>query len=284
VSNFFMKHFDIDGDGLINFHEYLLIVTLLSIPLKDAEIAFAMLDADDSDTIDKEEFEALTAVLKQRSRKTAGAGAGRTGLHVDTSEDDTGLMLHFFGENGQKKLDLAAFNAFLEGLHAEIDRLEFQHYDPQGTGYMTGRDFAHSMIASVGLHQIHHYLSVVDSMPDSLKTAKVSQDGFQTFATLWRNVHSLAVATDLHYNSMGFFRKADFKRAAKKITGRSLEDAQVDIIFSLFDVENDGSLACSEFVGVIKQREGRHGTTTPAVIDEMREMGLVTCLRNCVGL
>ena len=42
-------------------------------------------------------------------------------------------MLHFFGENGQKKLDLAAFNAFLEGLHAEIDRLEFQHYDPQGT-------------------------------------------------------------------------------------------------------------------------------------------------------
>jgi hypothetical protein len=32
----------------------------------------------------QEEFEALTAVLKQRSRKTAGAGAGRTGLHVDT--------------------------------------------------------------------------------------------------------------------------------------------------------------------------------------------------------
>ena len=48
-------------------------------------------------------------------------------------------------------------------------------------------------------------------MPDSLATAKVSQEGFQTFATLWRNVHSLAVATDLHYNSMGFFRKADFK-------------------------------------------------------------------------
>lgn len=42
-------------------------------------------------------------------------------------------MLHFFGENGQKKLNLAAFNGFLEGLHAEIDRLEFQHYDPQAT-------------------------------------------------------------------------------------------------------------------------------------------------------
>jgi hypothetical protein len=51
----------------------------------------------------------------------------------------------------------------------------------------------------------------VDSMPDTLKAAKVSQEGFLTFAALWRNVHSLAVATDLHYNSRGFFRKADFK-------------------------------------------------------------------------
>ncbi len=49
------------------------------------------------------------------------------------SVDDSGLMLHFFGEDGTKKLDLAAFNAFLTGLHAEIDRLEFQHYDPRST-------------------------------------------------------------------------------------------------------------------------------------------------------
>jgi len=28
--------------------------------------------------------------------------------------------------------------------------------------------------------------------------------------------------------------------------------AQVDIIFALFDVENDGSLACNEFVNVIR--------------------------------
>lgn len=33
-SNFFLKHFDIDDDGFISFHEYLLIITLLSIPVK----------------------------------------------------------------------------------------------------------------------------------------------------------------------------------------------------------------------------------------------------------
>lgn len=59
------------------------------------------------------------------------------------SVDDSGLMLHFFGADGEKKLDLAAFNAFLTGLHAEIDRLEFQHYDPQNTVRLrTGFQFA----------------------------------------------------------------------------------------------------------------------------------------------
>jgi len=30
-------------------------------------------------------------------------------------------------------------------------------------GWITGRDFAHSIVASVGLHQIHHYLRKVGS-------------------------------------------------------------------------------------------------------------------------
>lgn len=39
-------------------------------------------------------------------------------------------MIHFFGGNGEKKLDLNTFYTFLRGLHTEIDRLEFNHYDP----------------------------------------------------------------------------------------------------------------------------------------------------------
>lgn len=57
---------------------------------------------------------------------------------LSCSVDDSGLMLHFFGKEGEKKLDLAAFNGFLTGLHAEIDRLEFQYYDPQDTASPCG--------------------------------------------------------------------------------------------------------------------------------------------------
>lgn len=285
VSEFFMKHFDIDDDGFIDFPEYLLIITLLSIPVQDAETAFAMLDTDDSGCIDKVEFEAVTEVLKKRSNKAAGAGSGRSGFDGASKVNEAGLMVHFFGADGEKQLDLATFNSFLHGLHHEIDRLEFNHYDPYDKGYITGRDFAHSMIASVNLHAIHDLLSKVSSLPEHLQRAKILRSEFEAFTALWRKVHALTVATDLTYHSVGHFRKDDLKRASRKITGLPLSDTQIDIIYSLFDVDSDGSLRVSEFTGVIKQRESRHaGSTDAAVAAEMQSMGLVQCIRTCCGL
>lgn len=285
ASEFFMKHFDIDDDGFIGFSEYLLIITLLSIPVQDAETAFAMLDTDDSGCIDKAEFEAVAEVLKKRSNKAAGAGSGRSGFDGASKVNEAGLMVHFFGTDGEKQLDLATFNAFLRGLHQEIDRLEFNHYDPDDKGYITGRDFAHSMIASVNLHAIHDLLSKVSSLPEHLQRAKILRSEFEAFTELWRKVHALTVATDLTYHSVGHFRKDDLKRASRKITGLPLSDTQIDIIYGLFDVDSDGSLKVSEFTGVIKQRESRHaGSTDAAVAAEMQSMGLVQCIRTCCGL
>ena len=41
-------------------------------------------------------------------------------------------MLTFFGERGDKNLDLKHFAAFCADLHAELVRLEFLHYDYEG--------------------------------------------------------------------------------------------------------------------------------------------------------
>ena len=40
-----------------------------------------------------------------------------------------GLYLYFFGEDGKKRMQLKSFGDFLTGLHDEIVRLEFSHYD-----------------------------------------------------------------------------------------------------------------------------------------------------------
>lgn len=44
-------------------------------------------------------------------------------------ESNRGLFKHFFGEDGKKRMQLAHFDEFLRGLHDEIVRLEFTHYD-----------------------------------------------------------------------------------------------------------------------------------------------------------
>ena len=40
-----------------------------------------------------------------------------------------GLFPYFFGEDGKKRMQLKSFDDFLKGLHDEIVRLEFAHYD-----------------------------------------------------------------------------------------------------------------------------------------------------------
>ena len=44
-------------------------------------------------------------------------------------DSNRGLFKHFFGEDGKKRMQLAHFDEFLRGLHDEIVRLEFTHYD-----------------------------------------------------------------------------------------------------------------------------------------------------------
>jgi hypothetical protein len=66
----------------------------------------------------------------------AGADVGgaqfRLGLMLPAClhrEDSGGLITHFFGADGRKKLGLTTLKAFLQDLHDEIARLEFRHYD-----------------------------------------------------------------------------------------------------------------------------------------------------------
>jgi hypothetical protein len=48
-------------------------------------------------------------------------------------EEETGLLRYFFGEKCEGRMSLAVFEKFLHDLHTELDKLEFQHYDPDNT-------------------------------------------------------------------------------------------------------------------------------------------------------
>lgn len=56
----FLRNFDIDGDGTFSCEEFILFLVMLSMPLKDMQSIFVLMDADGSQTLDKDEF--LSAV------------------------------------------------------------------------------------------------------------------------------------------------------------------------------------------------------------------------------
>ena len=51
-------------------------------------------------------------------------------------------------------------------------------------GYMSGKDFARSVVCSVHTNQIEEYLAKVDALPDKLTDAKVPALGIRYFC-LW---------------------------------------------------------------------------------------------------
>ncbi|KAL5216892.1 hypothetical protein ABZP36_008293 [Zizania latifolia] len=257
-SEFFML-FDTNSDGLISFAEYIFFVTLLSVPESSFSAAFKMFDVDHSGEIDKEEFKKVMALMRSYNRQGATHRDGfRTGLKVVQPVENGGVVEYFFGNGGNEPLHYDKFTNFLKGLHDEIIRLEFRHYDVKSSNTIPAKDFALSMVASAEMNHISKLLDRVDNLgnnPD-LEGVRITFEEFKSFADLRRRLEPLAMAI-FTYGKVngGLLTKQDLKRAAHHVCGVNLTDRVVDIIFHVFDTNHDGNLSSEEFVRALQRRE-----------------------------
>ncbi|CAI9291927.1 unnamed protein product [Lactuca saligna] len=213
-SEFFML-FDVNNDGLISFKEYIFFVTLLSIPESSFSVAFKMFDIDNDGEIDREEFKKVMALMRGYNRQGAyQKGGNRTGFKVGSRLENGGLVNYFFGEDGNKRLQLENFVQFLRDLHHEMIWLEFSHYDFKSSGTISAKDFVLSMVASGDIRHMNSY-------------GKIN----------------------------GFLTRNDFQRAASHVCGISLSENVIQLIFHLFDANQDGHLCSDEFLRVMHRRE-----------------------------
>jgi Ca2+-binding EF-hand superfamily protein len=249
----FFELFDTNGDGIIDFPEYVFFTTLLSIPQDDVKTAFMMFDLDDSGTLDRDEFKEVLANLREKTRVGKNSTGFRPGMKSSGSVEEGGLVEFFFGKNGKKTLTLKKFEDFLSQLHAEMVSLEFSHYDFNSKGYMSYKDFALSLVASGNVSEIRKYLGRVSTLPEDLPGKGVSLQEFQEVYKLRPRLHAMHVALQTYGGSSGV-KKDDFRRAAKKIGGANLTDVQIDILYHVFDLDGDGTLDADEFVNIISHK------------------------------
>ncbi|KAI5075161.1 hypothetical protein GOP47_0009237 [Adiantum capillus-veneris] len=256
-SKFFML-FDTNGDGLISFPEYMFLLTLLSIPECSFSTAVRMFDRNGDGRIDREEFQRVVDSMRAHTRKNVRQYDGlRTGLKVDGSVEDCGLVEFFFGKDGKKLLRHEDFEQFLKELHEEIIRLEFSHYDYLDQGTISSKDFGLSMVAAADLSRLNHYLDRVDALgnEESFKDCRVTFEEFHNFSDLRKKLQPLATAINIYGETYGLLTKEDFQRAACQVCKVPLSDKVVDIVFYIFDTNNDGNLSTEEFLGVLERKE-----------------------------
>jgi Ca2+-binding EF-hand superfamily protein len=69
---------------------------------------------------------------------------------------------------------------------------------------------------------------------------------FEDFHSMSQNLHSIKKAVEL-YDSVGMvLNKKNFKTAVEKVSGLKINDRVVDLVFALFDEDNNGVLELNE--------------------------------------
>uniref|UniRef100_A0A7S2QT81 EF-hand domain-containing protein n=1 Tax=Chlamydomonas chlamydogama TaxID=225041 RepID=A0A7S2QT81_9CHLO len=276
-STSFFQQFDVDGDGLISYLEYLLVLTLLSIPENDVKTIFNVVDLDSNGVLDAEEFAAIIKLLQNMASVQAGS-VGRPKLKPSS---ESGLLVTFFGHDQKGKLQLAEFTRFLSRLHEELVRLEFEHYDVQGRGYIPAIDFARSLVASAHVKKVDALLDKVSSLESQLGPVRISFQDFAAVHALHRHWHKLLVSLDFIAQVGRTISQDDLQKLLIKVAGVKLSKQALDIIMLVFD-DGTGKMDTGALLEVLQRREymwsRRHEGSEASKSKLQRVLG---CMKKC---
>jgi calcium uptake protein 1, mitochondrial len=279
------KLVDVDGDGLISFAEFVFFTTLLAIPEKHYAVAFKMFDTNGDGILDRNEFRAVMAAMRENSAlggKQRASGIlrdPRTGMRraADAERvDEGGLFPFFFGATGDKPLSFEQFKQFLDDIQSAVLRLEFDRYDEHNTGSISGYDFGQALVGYARPHQLPEYRKRLAPLEGDPR--RVTFKEFRNYHNLLHSIPEIVVALKMYGFSKGAVDKAAFRHAVRAVADVELTTVQLDVIFQVFDEDGDGSFDFDELIAVAAKRSDR-GLTHP------RDVGLTrvfSCVWKCV--
>ncbi|RDD36099.1 Calcium uptake protein 1, mitochondrial [Trichoplax sp. H2] len=247
--------------GLISFSDYIFLLTVLSTPRRNFEIAFKMFDIDGDGEIQQSEFDLVGSItlaqtpvgMRHRDRKVTG--------NVLSSKVNSALSTYFFGKDGKKKLTINQFLKFHGQLQRDLLKVEFDQQSPEN-GLISRMSFAKLLLVYGGFDEMkrrkfYRRLNAHDEEFPQYADHGITFKEYESYFDLLLSLDDLDTALSL-YNAAGVsLSRERFKHVVKIVTDRTLEDHLIDIIFALFDADNDGELSYKEFVQVMKERQFR---------------------------
>ncbi|CAI2351448.1 unnamed protein product [Caenorhabditis sp. 36 PRJEB53466] len=269
-------------NGLINFSDYLFLMTLLSTSHADFALAFKIFDVDGNGSLDKEEFTKVQQLIM--SQTTVGQ-RHRDHVTPNTSyrvETNSALEAYFFGKDGKGSLSSEKFIEFQERLQHDILKMEFERRDAMDTsdGLITEESFAQLLLlhAQIGEKKQKHMLKRVKRKFKGENAKGVNFEETKAFFEFLYHIDDVDIALHFHKMAGMSIDGKLLKRVAVKVTGIPLSDHVVDVVITLFDDNLDGKLSHEEMIAVMRRRM-RRGLERPRdtglfrLFDAMLECG-----------
>ncbi|KAI1286256.1 Calcium uptake protein 1 -like protein, mitochondrial [Halotydeus destructor] len=253
--------------GLINFSDFLFLLTVLSVSRRHFEIAFRMFDLNGDGNVDYKEFEKVqNAILQQTSigQKLGHSLRSYSGF-------SSGLSKYFFGEDLKQKLTIEKFLDFQSKLQTEMLTLEFNGKYPV-EGSITEVAFAELLIAYGGFSETkkqrmvkrvkRRFKKAEEGSEEESLARGIPQTEYMQFFHFLQNIADVDIALTFFNMAGAGIDKDTLRHAASTVAHVDLSDHLIDVIFTLFDENQDGSLSNREFVSVMKERL-RRGLSRP---------------------
>ncbi|XP_013097833.2 calcium uptake protein 1 homolog, mitochondrial isoform X1 [Stomoxys calcitrans] len=259
--------------GLITFSDYIFLLTVLSTSRRHFEIAFQMFDLNGDGDVDCEEFEMVATLVRQQtsigSRHRDHANTGNTFKGVNSA-----LTTFFFGPNLDKKLTIQKFLDFQHQLQREILSLEFERKHPDENGLITEADFGELLLAYAGYP--------IKKKQKKLKRVKrrfrdhsigISKKDYLDFFHFLNNINDVDTALTFYHIAGASIDQATLKHVAKTVAMVELSDHVIDVVFTIFDDNNDNQLSNREFISVMKNRVQRG-------LEKPKDTGFIKLMRS----
>lgn len=251
------------NNAIISYADYVFLLTALTKTTRQFEIAFRVFDDDSSGYISISEFRKVEQAI------TRGKGGSSEGTLPVTT-----LLVHLFGERGNRKLYVKEFVRFIENLQREVREIDFFKYS-DGLPHLSKESFARILLrhTSVDIHPVLkrlHSISSVDS---------INFEQFEHFCQLLNALDDFAISMTIFTVAGKPITKEEFLRASHVCTGKPLDSSVADVIFGIFDTNGDGKLSYQEFLEVMQNWKVRS-----MKVRESREKGTWTQFKTCIKM
>ncbi|OQV13724.1 Calcium uptake protein 1, mitochondrial [Hypsibius exemplaris] len=216
-------------NGLINFSDYLFLMTVLAISARHIEIAFKIFDVNGDGSVDAEEFEGILDVLRQQTS---------------------------IGMRHREAKMLGS--SYLARMKDEVLQMEFMRLQPED-GKITEKKFCKMLLTYAGISEQKQkkMLKRVKERFQGEAAKGVSFAELQGFSQVFRHLNDIDTALGLYHVAGGSIDQSTLKRVVKTVAKADLDDHIVDVVFTLFDDNEDGRLSQREFISIMKARQMR---------------------------